>query len=130
MERLGGTFEHPKGVDRDHLLFYRTYWEACGDGRTLRRNRWLIPPLDREIHEAKHGEVAFVPMLGRFVLQRVVRDFKPEQGDYVGSLDGLINTIETAQRDNRLPHDERQYAAFTIDALARTRPFVVEGLVQ
>lgn len=89
----------------------------------------LIPPLDREVHEAKHDAVAFVPPLGRFVLTVVVRDYKPIQGDYIASLDRLVSTIGATTMDRRLPVDERRYAEHTIDALERSRPFVVEGLV-
>lgn len=89
----------------------------------------LIPPLDREVHEAKHDAVAFVPPLGRFVLALVVRDYKPVGGDYLASLDGLVSTIDSQTHDRKLPLDERRYAEFTIDALQRSREFVAEGLV-
>ena len=129
MDRRSGSPEHKQGVDKDHLLFYRLDWEARADSKRLRRNHWLIPPLDRETHEAKHRDVAFVPPLGRFLLSRVVRDYTPVGGDYIASLDSLIETIDDATHDTRLPLDERNYADFAIDALARSRPYVVEGLV-
>lgn len=89
----------------------------------------LIAPLDREVHEAKHDAVSFIPPLGRFTLAIVVRDYQATPRDYVGSLDGLISTIDATTHDRRLPADERRYAGATIDALERTRPFIVEGLV-
>ena len=89
----------------------------------------LIAPLDREVHEAKHDAIAFVPPLGRFTLTIVVRDFVPTQGDYLASLDSLVDTIDATTHDRRLPADERKYAEFTIDALERSRPFIAEGLV-
>lgn len=129
---MGGrvaTAEHLKGVDRDHLLFYRPEWCLNALSRALRNNPMLIPHLDREVHEAKHADVAFVPLLGRFTLQRVVKDYRAVQGDYVGSLDELISTIDATRRVNTLPADERRYSEATIDALERSRPYVVEGLV-
>jgi len=129
MGRRVATAEHLKGVDRDHLLFYRPEWSLNALARTLRNNPMLIPHLDREVHEAKHDAVAFVPLLGRFTLQRVVKDYRAIEGDYVGSLDGLISTIDSTRRVNTLPEDERRYSEATIDALERSRPYVVEGLV-
>ena len=129
MARRQLTPEHLKGVDRDHLLFYRPEWSANALAKALRNNPMLIPHLDREVHEAKHQEVAYVPTLGRFVLQRVVKDFTPVQGDYVATLDRLVETIETTRRVQTLPSDERRYSEATIDALVRSRPYVVEGLV-
>lgn len=129
MGRRVATAEHLKGVDRDHLLFYRPEWSLNALARTLRNNPMLIPHLDREVHEAKHADVAFVPLLGRFTLQRVVKDYRAVQGDYVGSLDELISTIDDTRRVNTLPADERRYSEATIDALERSRPYVVEGLV-
>ena len=127
--RRQATPEHLKGIDRDHLLFYRPEWSANALARRLRSERMLIPPLDRVVHEAKHDAVAFVPPLGRFVLTIVARDYQPTPRDYVASLDGLISTIDATTHDRRLPADERRYAGATIDALERSRPFVVEGLV-
>lgn len=129
MRRRQPTPEHWKGIDRDHLLFYRPEWSANALARKLRTNPMLIPPLDREVHEAKHDAIAFVPPLGRFVLSIVVRDYQPTPRDYVASLDGLISTINDTTHDRRLPADERRYAGATIDALERSRPFIVEGLV-
>ena len=129
MGREKPTPEHLKGVDRDHLLFYRPEWSANALARKLRNEPMLIPRLDRVVHEAKHDAVAFVPPLGRFVLAIVARDYKPTAGDYLASLDGLISTIDDVTHDRRLPADERRYAGGTIDALERSRPFVVEGLV-
>jgi len=130
MNRRKPTPEHLKGYDRDHLLFYRPEWTANALARHLRQEPMLIPLLDREVHEAKHDAVAFVPPLGRFVLTIVARDFKPTAGDHLASLDGLISTIDATTHDRRLPADERRYAGGTIDALERSRPFIVEGLVQ
>lgn len=129
MKRQRQTPEHLKGVDRDHLLFYDREWSASSYSRALRTNPMLIVPLDREVHEAKHDAVSFVPPLGRFVAALVVRDYKAVQGDYLASLDGLIDVIDDQTHDRRLPLDERRYAEFTIDALARSRPFVERGLV-
>lgn len=129
MARRVATAEHPNGVDRDHLLFYRAHWESTTDAKALRRNQWLIPPLDRDVHEAKHRDVSFVPILGRYTLSRVVRDFSPVRGDHIASLDELVETINDATHDRRLPIDERRYADFCIDALVRSRPYIVEGLV-
>ena len=129
MNRRKPTPEHWKGIDRDHLLFYRQEWTANQLARLLRNNNMLIPPLDRVVHEAKHDAVAFVPPLGRFTLAIVARDYKATPRDYVASLDGLISTIDDTTHDRRLPADERRYAGATIDALERSRPFVVQGLV-
>lgn len=129
MRRQPASPEHWKGIDRDHLLFYRPEWSANALARKLRTEPMLIPPLDREVHEAKHDAVAFVPPLGRFVIAIVARDYKPTPRDYLASLDGLISTIDATSHDRRLPIDERRYAGATIDALERSRPFVVQGLV-
>lgn len=129
MGRRKSTPEHPNGYDRDHLLYYRADWEARADNKRLRRIQWLIPPLDRDVHEAKHREIAFVPVLGRFVASKVYRDYLPIKGDYIASLDSLVGTISEATLDLRLPSDERSYAEATIDALQRQRPYIVEGLV-
>jgi hypothetical protein len=96
----------------------------------LRRNQWLIPTIDRDVHEEKHRNISLVPVLGRFTLSWVVREFAPVRGDYIASLDELISVIDEATRVQRLPHDERLYAETTLDALERTRPFIVEGLVR
>ena len=129
MDRRKPTPEHWKGIDRDHLLFYKQEWTANQLARLLRNNTMLIPPLDRVVHEAKHDAVSFVPPLGRFTLAIVARDYKAVPRDYVASLDGLISTMDDTTHDKRLPADERAYTGATIDALERSRPFVVQGLV-
>ena len=129
MTRRKSTPEHIKGIDRDHELYYRGEWTSCPNARRLRNTQWLIPYLDREVHEAKHDAVAFVPPLGRFALALVVRDYEPTPNDYIASLDGLIKTISDVSHVGKIPLDERRYAEFTIDALERQRPFIVEGLV-
>lgn len=123
------TPEHPKGVDRDHLLFYDKEWTSNPDALYLHNQGMLIAPLDREVHEAKHNAIAFIPTLGRCVLSIVAREFRPINGDYVASLDELIMTINRATKRCNVRPDERHYAEYTIDALERERPFVVEGLV-
>lgn len=129
MRRQKQTPEHIKGVDRDHLLFYRQEWTASPNARRLRNTQWLIPWLDREIHEAKHDAVAFVPPLGRFTLALVVRDFDPVVGDHIASLEELIKVVDNTRHDSKLPSDERRYTSFTVDALERSLPFVRAGIV-
>jgi len=123
------SLEHPKGYDRDHILYTRREWTASKLGRVLRNTQWLIPHLDREVHEAKHDAVSFVPTLGAFVLGKVAREFSPVVGDHLASIEGLLSTIEDARLDQRLPSDERAYAGSTVDAIDRQLPFIRAGII-
>lgn len=96
--------------------------------KDIRRNQWLMPPLNDIGHSALHNAVILVPPLDRFTAGRVLTDFTPHRGDYMGSIYELMDSIEEAARHPRVRSIEAENAQVAIHALELQIPFIKEYL--
>lgn len=115
-------------MQKHHILFPRTLWNAHPATRELRRNRWLIPELSHDDHVELHRQVITVSPLGRYIAARVLRDFVPI-GGYVDSLEALCECIESATRHPRVTDLEIRNAEVTMLGIRLQLPFVRESTV-
>lgn len=113
-------------ADRHHVLFPRSIYEANSDTKSIRRNRWLVPYLERVGHDALHDEITIVPVFDRFTVQRINRDFEPVSGDYVRSIESLMFSIDEAMHHPKIRSIEIMNAEIIIHALELQIPFIKE----
>lgn len=113
---------------KHHLQFPRKLHDAHPDTRELRRNCWLIPPINEIGHIALHSEVILVPPLDRFTAGRVLKDFVPQKGDYIGSMYNLISSIDEALKHPKARAIEIENAQVAIHAIELQVPFIKEYL--
>lgn len=115
--------------NKHHVQFPRALHEAHPDTKDIRRNQWLIPEIDIDVHTALHGLIAIVPVLDRYTAARVRRDFVPIKGSYIGSIHELMSTIDEASRHPKAGPIEFSNAQVAIHALELQIPFIREGLI-
>lgn len=114
---------------RHHTLFYKAEWSARPDAKYVRQERWLIPPLDVDAHDELHRSVQYVPTLGKHMMALVKRDYIPLKGDYIGSLEELMFTLDEVSRDHRVTELEAAVGQLTIQALEQQLPYIRDGLI-
>lgn len=98
--------------------------------KCLRRNYWLMPPMEDAPHIALHKEISTVPLLDPHTAMRVHREFQPVQEDYVASIWAYIRCIDRAIRHPRAGELERRLGELTMFAVERQVPFIKEGLAR
>lgn len=114
---------------KHHTLFYRAEWTARPDAQKVRQNRWLIPPLDLEVHDELHAKVPYVPSLGRYAMALIRRDFEPIHGDYVNSVYSLITTMDDVSKMPQTSRLETEAMHVAAHALEMQIPYIKQGLV-
>lgn len=118
----------PDGVEGHHCLFPRTLHTTGDDQKKLRQNRWLIPPLEVSGHDELHASVGIVPVLDNLTAGKVARAYEPVQGDYMGSIEGLMTAMEVAASHPKIGIIERDLTLLAVEALELQRPFIQEAL--
>lgn len=113
-------------IDRHHLLYEKSFWEAHTSTQRLRRTHSLIPRIDREVHEEIHDNCPPVPILGTYVMKRVGMLFEPTDNTFQ-DIDLLCRAMDKATKHSTTI--ERELAGLSIEALRLQIPFVREGLV-
>ena len=111
-----------------HVLFNRNAWESNPATKALRNCRWLIPPLQSEIEKQIHKEVAVVPLLDPVSAFHVRSDFRPVEGDFVGSMYSFITTVEKTLKHPKTSVLQRTLGSLTAQAVELQIPYVKEGL--
>ena len=94
----------------------------------MRRNHWLMPPLEDPPHIELHKEISTVPLLDHHTAMRVHRDFEPVTGDYIASLWALCRSIDQAIKHPRAGEIERGLGNLAIYAIEQQVPFISDGL--
>ena len=112
-----------------HLLFYQRDWTARPDSKALRKNPWLVIPMEQDAHNALHAVVSYVPTLGRHVLSLVRRAYTPIEGDYVASAVELMNTIQIESNHIRVGCFEREVAEMVIESIEMQMGYIKQGVV-
>jgi hypothetical protein len=112
-----------------HTLFTRKTMESQETTKCLRRNHWLMPPLEDAPHTALHREISTVPLLDPHTAMRVHQYFEPVEGDYIASLYSLMRTIEASIRHPRAGGIEKGLGNLAVFALEEQLPFIRAGLV-
>ena len=87
----------------------------------------LIVPLAVEYHEGLHAEISHVPVLENSVAKRVVREFEPNDYNYLENIAELLLTINDVIRGRRFDDMARQSAHLTMASIERQIPFIKEG---
>jgi hypothetical protein len=111
-----------------HVLFNRNTWRGSNTSKEIRENTWLKVPLDTLSHTALHRAVSVVPLPDRHTIQRVASDFIPVRGDYLASMEALIESIDKSSLHHRTQPLERDLACLAMRAIELQMPFVAEGL--
>lgn len=115
--------------EKDHVLFTRRTWESQQDTKKLRGNRWLIVPIDPDVHDEKHEAVSTVPLLDHFTARRVRAIFEPVPNDYIASVESLLFAIEEATLSPKAQEVERRLGELTIFAVEIQLPYLRKGLI-
>lgn len=122
-EHLSNTY------DSHHVLHYRQEWELRPPAKKIRNNPWLVPTIARDVHEELHREAPIVPLLGYHALMRTANDFQPREGDYLGSIDELLFSIDRSIQHPKTKMVEAELAQLTMRALELQKPFIRKGLI-
>ena len=115
-------------VRKHHVMFTRKSQESLETTKCLRRNHWLMPPLEDPPHVALHQSISTVPLLDQHTAMRVHREFVPVEGDYIASMWSLMRTIESAIKHPRASEIEQGLGNLAVYAIERQIPFVKDGL--
>ena len=116
-------------VRKHHVLFSRRTQESQEPTKCLRRNYWLMPPMEDEPHVALHQAISTVPVLDPHTAMRVHKTFEPVHEDYIATVYKLVRTIDEAIRHPRCTDLERGLGNLAMMALEMQVPFIKEGLV-
>lgn len=114
--------------DKHHVLHHARDWLTRKPAEALRENEWLIPPLDRDVHEDLHRAVPAVPLLGYHALVRTANDFTPHPGDYLRSMDEFIKSVDRAIHHRLTKPLEAELGMLTMRAVELQKPFIKMGL--
>jgi hypothetical protein len=115
-------------VRKHHVIYSRRSQESLETMKCLRRNHWLMPPLEDPPHVELHRAISTVPLLDHHTAARVHREFEPVEGDYIASMWSLMRTIEQAIKHPRASHIEKGIGNLAVYAIEQQIPFVREGL--
>jgi len=116
--------------DRHHILFEKALWTTRKETMKLRQETMLIPPLDRDVHEALHRDCPIVPAMGYHAIVRTVGTFRAVPGDYLGTMDNLFQSIEQACNHPAVKSIEYDLGGLVIGAIEMQKPFIRDGLVR
>jgi hypothetical protein len=99
--------------------------------KKIRNDERLIVPLDIDVHEELHRNVAAVPSLTHDLAGRAFTLFR-DYGDAHDPIDNLQNymaSIEEAAKDRRVKELERSMAELTVWACELQIPWIQQGYV-
>lgn len=113
---------------KHHVLFTRRTQESMETTKCLRRNYWLMPPLDDQPHKELHRDISTVPLLDQHTAMRVHREFTPVEDDYIATMWSLIRTIDRAIKHPKASEIEQGLGNLAMIAIERQIPYVREGL--
>mgnify|MGYP000894121300 CR=1 FL=1 len=116
-------------VRKHHINFTRASHESMETTRCLRRNHWLMPPMEDPPHIALHQTISTVPLLDPHTAMRVHRTFEPVEGDYIASAWAYMRSIEQAIRHPRAGELEKRLGELSMYAIEQQIPFIKAGLV-
>lgn len=109
--------------DRHHVLHTRASWTSHMDGKWLREQHFLIPTIERDIHEAIHAECPTVPLLGHTALQ-VVRGLYVPRETVLGSIDALTTAIQQAEHTQGMHYIDSKLCQLAIQAIRLQIPYL------
>ena len=116
-------------VEKHHSQFPKSVHNSQKDTKEIRRNPWLIPPLDSIGHAALHRSVILVPAPDRFTAHKVNKEFIPVEGDYIASLRGLMRVYDRASRERKITALQRDLNQLIVHSLELQIPFIKDSLV-
>lgn len=113
-----------------HTLFNRAAWESHEATKSLRNNRWLIPPLESHVERQIHADIAVVPLLDPVTAIHVRRDFEPVEGNFIATMYSYIRSVETAIKHPKSSALQKTLGALSAQAVELQIPYVEEGLTE
>ena len=112
-----------------HVLFPKALHNVQEPTKQLRRNQWLIPPVEYEPHERLHRAVGIVAVMDYITANKVLKLYEPYPGDYIRSIEMLMFTMEAVAKSPRVPAIETGIVELAIAGIDAQLPFIREGLI-
>ena len=113
-----------------HVLFNRAAWDSHEATRSMRNERWMIPPLEGHVEQRIHAEIAIVPLLDPTTAIHVRQNFEPVEGNHVETMYNFIRSVEAALKHPKASALQRTLGALTAQAVELQIPYVEEGLTE
>lgn len=117
--------------NRHHVNFPRTIHNSQPQLSQIRNHQGLIVPMELDMHEALHAEVAIVPPMSYHMAQRAFRGFM-DYGfgiNYLNNIGNLQKGIEEAMEHPKASDLEISIGRLTLAALDMQKPFIRDGLI-
>lgn len=112
-----------------HVMFPKALHNAQNPSKEIRNNRWLIVPLDHEVHNELHRNIGIVPVMGWLMETRLAKDYYPHPGDYVKSVEGLAMDLENIVGCPNVPRLEKDLGILVVRSLYMQLPYIRQGLI-
>lgn len=118
-------------VNKHHTQFARAVHESMPNIKKIRNDERLIVPLDIDVHDELHRNVAAVPNLTHNLAGRALSIFNDygDAYDPITNLQNYMASIEEAAKDRRVKELERSMAELTVWACEMQIPFIQQGYV-
>jgi hypothetical protein len=100
-----------------HVMFPKCLHNAQAPTKEIRNNRWLIVPLDHEIHNELHRNIGIVPVMGWLMETRIQKEFYPQAGNYLKSVANLAHAVNEVSNNFRTPYLEKQIGNLIVCSL-------------
>lgn len=113
-----------------HTLFNRSAWNSHEATKSLRGNRWLIPPLEADAERAIHENIACVPLPDPVTGIHIRNNFQAVEGNFVASMYEFVSTVERVLKHPKSSTLQRTLGALTAQAVELQIPYVKEGLIE
>jgi hypothetical protein len=110
-------------------MFPKALHNAQNPSKEIRNNRWLIVPLDHEVHNELHRNIGIVPVMGWLMETRLAKDYYPHPGDYVKSVEGLAMDLENIVGCPNVPRLEKDLGILVVRSLYMQLPYIRQGLI-
>lgn len=114
-------------MDKHHVLYNAREWESRPQYKELRQNPGLIIPIDRDVHNELHRNVAHVPVLGYYGILAVNKEFYRGRTP-LDNVENLMFAIETIQKNDRMTEIDKGLAELALMAVDLQRPYIVDGI--
>ena len=116
--------------EKHHVLFPKRLWVAQKTTGLLRSVPELIPEVDTGHHRNLHRAVSFVPIIGRDMVNLMVKEFYPVRNDPLATLDNLSQATRAAMEHRNTSGLDYRAGQLFILSLSMQLPFIEDGLYE
>jgi hypothetical protein len=113
-----------------HIMFPKVLHNAQVPSKEIRNNKWLIVPLDHEVHNELHRNIGIVPVMGWLMETRIQSNFYPQPGDYYHSVERLAHSVFEVMKQPATPYLEKQLGELIIYSLESQLEYINKGLIE